>query len=355
MPTDKKSVQCSIDVCKELEIRIKSRTVEKRTYDRAKIILLHLTGKRNIEISRELGVRPHTVGKWVNRFKLDGLQGLEDRPRSGRPKKYGTKEKRQILETISKSPPKGQATWDGKSIAKATKLPSYAVWNVLKEEGIHLNRRRTWCISKDKQFSQKAADIIGLYMDPPANAVVFSVDEKPSIQALKRAQGYVKTANGKIIQGEQSTYKRNGTINLMAALEIATGRIITKTTTEKKRQDFLSFMDEVVTNTPTDKKIHVIVDNYCTHKNNDEWLAKNPNVEFHFTPTSASWLNMVEIWFGILTRKALIGASFENVDELCTAINEFVDLYHKTAKPFKWRKREVRGSQLRNTVANFTV
>lgn len=223
----------------------------------------------------------------------------------------------------------------------------------MRKEGIQLNRKRSWCVSKDKNFTQKAADIIGLYLDPPANAIVLSIDEKPSIQALQRSHGYVKSSSGKIIRGEQSTYKRNGTTNLMAALEIATGKVITKTTAAKKREDFLGFMNEVIAKTPADKEVHVILDNYCTHKNNDEWLAKNPNVTFHFTPTSASWLNMVEIWFGILTRKALVGASFESVDELCLAINQFIEVYHKTAKPFKWKKREVKGSQLKNIVANF--
>ena len=353
MPTNKKSVQCNIDIRKELDKRIRSSTVKKSAYDRAKIIVLHLDGNKNAIVARKLNLRPHTVGKWVNRFKKEGIEGLEDKPRSGRPKQYGSREKKLILEIIGSPPPKGQAAWDGKSIACALGFPPYAVWSILKKEGIHLNRKRTWCISKDKQFAQKAADIVGLYMDPPANAIVFSVDEKPSIQALKRAQGFVQTANRKIIRGEQSTYKRNGITNLMAALEVSTGRVITKTTPQKKRKDFLLFMDEVVTDIPSDTKVHVIVDNYCTHKNNDDWLERHPNVEFHFTPTSASWLNMIEIWFGMLSRKALKGASFDSVDELCKAIADFVEVYHKNAKPFKWRKREVNGSQLRNTVANF--
>jgi transposase len=183
---------------------------------------------------------------------------------------------------------------------------------------------------------------------------VISVDEKPSIQALERATGYVCTSNGKIVRGLKSTYKRHGTLNLFAALNVATGAVHTQTTEFKRRAEFLAFMDQVLLELPgsNEKEIHVILDNYCIHKRNDEWLARHPNVKFHFTPTSASWLNQVEIWFGILSRKALKNASFQSVHELCAAINAFVEAYQLNAKPFVWRKREVKGSQLRNTIAN---
>lgn len=178
------------------------------------------------------------------------------------------------------------------------------------------------------------------------------MDEKPSIQALERATGYVETDDGKIVRGFKSTYKRHGTLNLFAALKVATGHVTSRITETKRREDFLSFMDAVVAETPDGKELHVILDNYCTHKKCDAWLAQHPNVHFHFTPTSASWLNQVEIWFGILSRKALRGASFKNVAALRQAIEEFVATYNPTASPFRWRKREVRGSQLRNTIVN---
>jgi transposase len=182
--------------------------------------------------------------------------------------------------------------------------------------------------------------------------LVISVDEKPSIQAIERPSGYVYTGSGKIVRGLKSTYKRHGTLNLFAALDVATGVIQSKTTVTKKRPGFQEFLDEVVAEAPIDREAHIILDNYCTHKKNDEWLAAHPNVNFHFTPTSASWLNQVEIWFGILSRKALRGASFNSAEQLTQAINDFVAAYNKNANPFVWRKREVKGSQLRNTIVN---
>ncbi|MEK7079123.1 MAG: IS630 family transposase, partial [Patescibacteria group bacterium] len=254
--------------------------------------------------------------------------------------------------TLELSPPKGQAVWDGLSIAKHLGCSGDAVWRVLRKEGICLQRQRSWCVSTDPEFAVKAADIVGLYLNPPCNALVLSVDEKPSIQALERAVGYVETDNGKIVRGYKSTYRRHGTLNLFAALEIATGIIHTQTTNQKRRIEFLEFMDKLILDLPFTKDIHVILDNYCIHKKNDEWLSRHPNVKFHFTPTSASWLNMVEIWFGIMSRKALKGASFRNLDELKKAIEEFIEAYTPNAKPFVWRKREVKGSQLKNTIVN---
>jgi transposase len=229
----------------------------------------------------------------------------------------------------------------------------HAVWRTLRREGIYLQRLRTWCVSTDPEFAPKAAEVIGLYLNPPLNALVLSVDEKPSIQALQRPSGYVETDSGKVVRAMKSTYKRNGTLNLFAALEIATGQIHTQTTEQKKREDFRRFLDGVVAELPTDREIHVILDNYSTHKKNSDWLAKyDGRVHFHFTPTSASWLNQVEIWFSLLTRKALRGASFSSKDELRSAIEAFVARTNEHPKPFHWRKRQVKGSQLRNTLVN---
>jgi transposase len=226
------------------------------------------------------------------------------------------------------------------------------VWRALRKEGIQLQRTRSWCVSTDPEFAAKAADVIGLYLNPPERAIVFCIDEKPTIQALSRKTGYVRTSSGKVVRGLQSAYKRNGTLNLFAALNVATGEAIGKTTATKTRPDFQAFMDDVVKDIPLTQEIHVVVDNYCTHKKNDDWLKIHPNVTFHFTPTSASWLNMVEIWLGILTRKTLKGASFDSTRELAQAIEDFCEAYNAAAKPFVWRKREVKGSQLRNTIQN---
>ena len=208
-------------------------------------------------------------------------------------------------------------------------------------------------MSKDPEFAPKAAEVVGLYLNPPLNALVLSVDEKPSIQALQRPSGYVETDSGAVVRAMKSTYKRNGSLNLFAALEIASGQVHPQTTERKKREDFRRFLDAVIAELPVDKEIHVILDNYCTHKKNAEWLAKyTGRVHFHFTPTFASWLNQIEIWFGLLTRKALRGASFASKDQLRSAIEAFVAVTNKNPKPFHWRKREVKGSQLRNTIIN---
>ena len=343
---------CSAEQRAELVALARSRTAEARMVERARIVLACLDGKRNDVVGRELGVRPNTVGLWRKRFSAGGVAGLRDRARPGKAARYGADFRLRVLRQLELPPPKGLAGWDGGSLAEALCVSDDAVWRVLRKEGVQLRRRRSWCVSTDPQFAAKAADIIGLYLDPPKNALVVSVDEKPTIQALERARGYVQTSSGKVVQGMKSTYKRHGTINLFAALDVATGVIRGKTTKTKKRVDFQAFMEELVAEHPTDREIHVVLDNLCTHKKNEDWLAAHPNVSFHFTPTSASWLNQVEIWFGIFSRKALAGASFRNVEQLVQAIKDFTDVYNERAAPFIWRKREVKGAQLRNTIVD---
>ena len=327
--------------------------MEARLVKRARIVLGCLDGKAVGVVAESLQVRPNTVIDWRRRFEKEGLAGLRDRPRSGKPPRYTAEFRKQVLTALEGPPPRGQAVWDGPGLAGYLRTSVHAVWRVLRKEGICLARQRSWCVSTDPEFAAKAADIVGLYLNPPENALVLSVDEKPSIQALERRTGYAETDSGKIVRGFKSTYKRHGTLNLFAALEIATGAIYTQTTVQKRRIEFLAFMDRVLAGLPPGKELHVILDNYCIHKRNDAWLAAHPNVFFHFTPTSACWLNQVEIWFGILSRKALRGASFCDVDQLRQAIEDFVAAYGPSAKPFLWRKREViKGSQLKNTIVN---
>ena len=346
------ALSCAPAVMAELRHLSRSRSGEVRLAERARMVLACLQGKRNDEVARELGVRPNTVGLWRQRFAARGLAGLHDEPRSGKPAKYGVELRDRVLAQLELPPPAGMASWDGGALAAALGASDDAVWRVLRKEGIQLQRHRSWCVSTDPEFAAKAADVIGLYLNPPQNALVLSVDEKPSIQALQRARGYVHTSSGKIVQGLKSTYKRHGTVNLFAALEVATGVIRGKTTQTKKRADFQAFLDEVIAEQPAERQIHVILDNLNTHKKNDDWLAAHPNVTFHFTPTSASWLNQVEIWFGIFQRKTLRNASFSSIDQLIKAIHAFTTAYNENAAPFVWRKREVRGSQLRNTIVN---
>jgi transposase len=346
------ALSCTAEVMSELERLSRSRSGEVRMAERARIVLSCLHGKRNDEVAAQMGLRANTVGQWRRRFAERGLAGLRDAPRPGKPAKYGVQLRDRLLAQLELPPPEGMASWDGGSLAKALGVSDDAVWRLLRKEGIQLQRHRSWCVSTDPEFAAKAADVIGLYLNPPHNALVLSVDEKPSIQALERARGYVHTSSGKIVQGLKSTYKRHGTVNLFAALEVATGVIRGKTTQTKKRADFQAFMEEVVAEHPAERQIHVILDNLNTHKKNEDWLAAHPNVTFHFTPTSASWLNQVEIWFGIFQRKTLNNASFNSIEQLSQAIHAFTAAYNKNAAPFVWRKREVRGAQLRNTIVN---
>ena len=294
-----------------------------------------------------------TVSKWRKNFAFWGLKGLFDLPRSGKPVTYDDAFRKSVLALLEQPPPLGMSHWDGPAVAEKLGSSVHAVWRVLRREGIYLQRVRSWCVSTDKDFVRKAADIVGLYLDPPLNALVLSVDEKPSIQAIERSGGYVETDSGAVVRGLRSTYKRHGTLNLFAALEVATGQVHAKITELKKRKDFQEFLDGVLAELPPDREIHVILDNYSTHKNNNEWLAKyEGRVHFHFTPTSASWLNQIEILFSLLQRKALTGGSFKNKDQLREAIEAFIKRHNERAKPFRWRKREVKGSQLRNTIVN---
>lgn len=321
---------------------------------RLRIVRLAFEGRRDSEIVATLGVSLSSAGKWRRRFAARGLAGLRDLPRSGKPRTHGREELRaRIFAQLEKDPPPGQAVWDGPSLAAVLKVNVHAIWRLLRHEGICLQRQRSWCVSTDPEFAAKAAEIVGLYLNTPVNALVISVDEKPGIQALTRPSGYVLTSNAKVVRGLKSTYKRNGTLTLFAALKVAAGEVIAATSETKKRADFQAFMTGVIAGLPQDKEIHVILDNLSTHKKNEAWLARyEGRVIFHFTPTSASWLNLVEVWFGLLTRKTLRGASFPTKVALREAIEAFVKSTNDAPRPFVWRKREVRGAQLRNTIAN---
>lgn len=326
-----------------LERWIRSSTTEQRYVLRGRVILMAAVGLSTKEISRKLGVRQATVSQWRTRFAAKRLEGLQDVPRTGKPRRYDRRIEVRILKQLDEKPPPGHATWTGGLVAKAVgNVSEHQVWRVLRKHGIHLQRRRSWCISTDPQFAEKAADIVGLYLSPPDNAVVIGIDEKPAIQALERAQGYLRLPNGKAITGYNHEYKRHGTTTLFAALNIASGQIKAGHYKRRRRREFLDFMNTVIAQYPN-KEIHVILDNLKTHKpKNDRWLARHKNVYFHYTPTHASWLNQVEIWFSILTRRALRGASFISVKQLRQAIDDFITSYNQQAPPFEWKKANVK-------------
>ena len=331
----------------------RGKKIQARLKERARIVLRGIDGVGIKDTAKETGLDKDTVCLWRCRFLTAGVAGLQDRPRSGAPRKHGPELRERILARLELAPPEGFGHWDGPLLATTLGVAAWRVWETLRIEGICLARRRSWCVSRDPDFAAKAADVVALYLSPPENAIVFSVDEKPSIQAIMRPAGFVP-AGKKVVQGDKSTYKRNGTTTLFAALEIATGKVIGKTNKTKTRKDFLAFMDEVVACAATGKVLHVVMDNLSTHKRCDEWLARHPSVKFHYTPTSASWLNQVEIWFGIFIRKFLKGASFASVDALVEHIFACLKAYNQNPVPFAWKKREVRGTQLRNTARNFT-
>jgi transposase len=325
----------------ELEARLRAGTTEQRQLLRIRIVLEAAEGWGTRDIARELEITPTTVSLWRGRFARERLAGLADLPRSGAPRIYDAETDRRIRAILDQPPPKGFARWNGPLIAEALgDVDVQYVWRSLRKQKIDLGGRKSWCESNDPQFAAKAADVVGLYLAPPKNAVVLCIDEKPSIQALERAQGYLKLPNGRTLMGHSHDYKRNGTTTLFAAMEVATGKVKGAHKRRRRRKEFLAFMNEIVADYPG-QRIEVILDNLNTHQKNDAWLKRHPNVTFHYTPTRASWLNQVEGWFSILQGQSLAGASFGSVEQLKQHIKAFIEAYNETAEPFVWTKSKV--------------
>lgn len=312
---------------------------EQRLVERAKVVLLLNQGATNSEIARQLKTRAARVSKWRRRFVAQRLEGLKDADRKGRPAVYDQVTDKRVLARLDEPPPPGYGKWSGPLLAQALgDVSDDQVWRILRKYDICLERRRSWCISTDPEFGPKAADIVGLYLNPPQNALVLCVDEKPSIQALERAQGWLRLPNGKALNGFSHCYKRHGTTTLFAAFNIATGQVQAGHYSRRRRREFLDFMNEIVKANP-DREIHVVLDNLNTHKpKEDRWLKRHPRVQLHFIPTYSSWLNQVECWFSILSRQALAGVSFTSPKQLREAIDKFVEAYNEKATPFEWTK-----------------
>lgn len=336
-----------------LERWARSGKTERRRHFRARVILELAGGSSNEDVAERWHTRSATVSKWRGRFARSRLAGLEDAPRTGKPAIYDEATRERILCALDEAPPKGYARWNGRLLSRRLKdVSEHQIWRVLREQGISLERRRSWCISTDPYFAQKAADVVGLYLDPPENAVVLCVDEKPHIQALERAQGWLRLPNGKALTGFNHEYKRHGTTTLFAALEVATGLVKAGHYQRRRRVEFLDFMNGLVAQYH-DRELHVILDNLNTHKpKRDRWLARHKNVHLHFVPTHASWLNQVEVWFSILVSRALAGASFTSPGQLRERINDFVGVYNEDAHPFEWTKQVVFSKHPRSTYAN---
>ena len=337
-------IRLSVEERGVLEQLVRSAKTEQRLVLRSRIILLAVEGLGTNEIARRLGVRAGTVSKWRTRFAEHGFAGLYDASRSGAPAKYDDKTELRILSKLDEPVPGGETVWTARLITRELADVSVDhVWRVLRKYGIHLQRRRSWCISTDPEFAKKAADIIGLYLAPPENAVVICVDEKPAIQALERAQGYLRLQDGTTYTGFGHRYTRHGTTTLFGALEVATGMIATGHYKRRRRREFLDFMNQIVARYPSDQELHVILDNLSTHKKKrGTWLSRHPNVHFHYTPTNASWLNQIEIWFSILTGRVIRNGSFTSPRQIRDGINIFTEAYNEDCAPFEWTKTKVR-------------
>jgi transposase len=347
------TITLSLAERKQLNTWVRSTTTEQRLVFRARILLRLAEDSSVSACARAEKSTPLTVRKWRDRFLAQRLFGLHDAPRPGKPAIYGEEAERRILAQLDASPPEGYARWNGTLLAKALGDISHdQVWRVLRAHRISLERRHSWCVSTDPAFSAKAADVVGLYLNPPENAVVLCVDEKPSIQALERAQGWLRLPNGKALTGFSHCYKRHGTTTLFAALNVVTGMVQTGHYTRRRRREFLDFMNDVLAQHP-ERQIHVVLDNLNTHKpKRDVWQGRHPNVHLHFTPTYSSWLNQVEIWFSLLSRHALSGASFTDPAQVREAIDAFTRAHNQQAAPFEWTKSVVYQKIPKNTVAN---
>jgi transposase len=337
-----------------LERNVRGARTEQRLAFRSRIVLLAAEGMGTNAIAAQLQATPATVSKWRLRFARRGLAGLADAPRSGAPGRYSEETERRILAKLDEEVPGGETVWTARLLAKALgDVSEDHVWRVFRRHGIHLQRRRSWCLSSDPEFAVKAADIVGLYLAPPENALVICVDEKPQIQALERAQGYLHFSDGQTFRGFSDRYKRHGTTTLFGALEVATGLVTTGHYKRRRRIEFLDFMNKLVRQYPEDQEIHVILDNLSTHaKKGGTWPARHPNVHFHFTPTNASWLNQIEVWFSILTVRVLRGGSFTSPKELRGAIDCFTRAWREDCSPFAWTKEEVHQVTLKRCYAD---
>jgi transposase len=320
-----------------LETLTRSSTVSAGLAQRAGVVLLASDGVANYEIAERIGVSRPTVNLWRSRYAERGLAGLETAKRPGRPR---TVDRAKVIAATLTPPPAslGVSNWSSRLLASRLGLEHSTVAAIWKDYGVKPWRLETFKFSTDPQLEAKVADIVGLYLAPPENAVVLCVDEKSQIQALNRTQKTLPMQPG---HAEQRThdYVRNGTTTLFAALEIATGTVTGLCKNRHRHQEFLAFLKHVARAYP-DQQLHLVMDNYATHKRVEvrDWLAANPRVHVHFTPTSGSWLNLVEVWFGIIERQAIHRGTFGSVRDLMIKIRTFINGWNQRKHPFIWTK-----------------
>jgi transposase len=306
---------------------------------RARIILTCAEGNPNKVVAQQVRVRQQTVSKWRARFLSKGLEGLLDEPRPGTPRRVSDADVERVLTTTLESLPRDATHWSTRSLARHSGLSRSTVSRIWRAFGLQPHRSETFKLSKDPLFIDKVRDIVGLYLNPPDRALVLSVDEKSQIQALDRTQPLLPMRPGQI-ERRSHDYKRHGTTSLFAALNVKTGAVIGECHRRHRSAEFRKFLDTIERNVPASLDVHLILDNYGTHKTASirAWLAKRPRFHVHFTPTSASWINLVERWFATLTEKQIRRATHRSVRELETSIKTYLEVTNQSPRPFVWTK-----------------
>jgi transposase len=321
-----------------LQRLVNSRVAARREVERARALLLAADGVANTQIAATVGVSPTSVQNWRERFAVDGLRGLGVvRPGRGRKPSIPAEKVEAIVHATLHKKPVGETHWSCRSMAKAQGVSPATVQRIWSARGLKPHRVETFKLSNDKRFEEKLVDVVGLYLNPPEKAIVLSMDEKSQIQALDRTQPSLPMKRGRA--GTMThDYKRNGTITLFAALDVLTGTVIGECLPRHRHTEFLKFLRTIDREVPNGLQVHLILDNYSTHKHDDvkKWLAKHPRFHLHFTPTSSSWLNLVERWFGKLTDKAIRRGVFHSVPDLIAAIDEYLKANNENPEPFMW-------------------
>ena len=339
MPLPIRIVQLKRGDRRALEDWVRGRTTPQRVMERARIVLASADGVAGAAICRTVGVARPTVSLWLNRYEADGLEGLvADRPRSGRPRQLDASEEARIVaKTLNDAPPDGGTHWSTRLMAKETGWNQATISRLWRANGLKPHHVAYFKVSTDPAFVAKLRDVVGLYVNPPKRAVVLSMDEKSQIQALDRTQPGLPLKKGRAGTITHD-YKRHGTTTLFAALNVGTGDVQHECRPHHTQRDFLAFMTRVERDVPKGLSVHVILDNYATHKTPDveQWLRRHPRVHFHFTPTSASWLNLVELLFNELSRRQLDRLAVNSVDELVAAITSYLDRRNEHPTPFVW-------------------
>ena len=321
-----------------LEHQARGRSLPARLVERSRIVLRAADGLQDREIAAELGITPEKAARWRKRFLAGGTQALaKDAPRPGRGRTIKDRKVASILQLTTSSKPANATHWSTRSMAEKAGVSEATVRRIWRAHGLKPHLSRSFKVSNDPEFAEKLADVVGLYLNPPERAIVLSVDEKSQIQALDRTQPGLPIKKGRC--GTMThDYKRNGTATLFAALDTLDGRVISMCDDRHRHQEWLRFLRIIDKLTPQDKQVHLIVDNYATHKHPlvRRWLQRRPRFHVHFTPTSCSWLNMVERFFRDLTEKQLRRGVFRNVEELLDSIGAYIDNHNRQPKPFIW-------------------